>query len=1132
MDRIRKLTGFIRRSCLVLGIALFGLSAAAQTKGITISVKNTPAVEVLKMLERDYGYVFLYNEDEVKLDRSVSVSVKNAGIAEVMDKVLWKGLDYKVRGRQVIITKEPDRAPRSTDAGKKESNPERKIKISGIVTDANGEPLPGAGVMLKGTGKGAVTDVDGRFSIEAGSSDVLEVSYINYVTQDIPVEGKSDFNIMLKEDTMSIQETVVVGYGTQKKESVVGSIAQAKGEQLMRSGVQGNVGQMLSGLMPGLSTQTVSDMPGNDDPTITIRGLSSWNGSSPLVLIDGVERKMSDIDAGQIESISVLKDASATAVFGVKGAEGVILVTTKRGKEGRASVSFSANATFKVIGDMPDLQDAYDTYRYQNELFEKSLPYDEASWGYYSPVGETNKYRYPSSRTEADLYPNINWPDAITKDFAMTQRYDLNVTGGTKFAKYFAAISYLKDDDLLKSGDNDNLPFNPQFGFQHYNIRLNVDLNFTPSTIVSVNLAGSFRMRDEVPTQYGEIWNAFYSLSPSIFPIQYEDGAYGKPYGGTEKNPVAVLSGATNFQKKNTFQMMSDVTLKQKLDFITKGLSVSGTFSFDTRFLSERNFGWSNVLSKAVDRNTGSVIYDPPTGNNDMDYYPAPPWFGGEELSVNSTVRRIYYKAQVDYARSFGKHDVTALALMSREQMADGSEFPHYREDWVGRLTYAFDNRYFVEANGSYNGSEKFAAKYRFGFFPSLGLGWQISEEPFFKPLRKVVDRFKFRYSIGQVGSDNFAAQRWAYMSTWAVGDNNAKGVFGTIYQGPYGNSQGASYLQYKESQVGNSDLQWEVSTKQNIGIEFAFFNQLIAGSFDLFQDNRDKVFLSADKRANSVPAYFGAAPVAANLGKVRNRGFELDVTLRRSFGEWTPWLRYTFAHAKEVIISMDDPELIPDYQKNEGFRIDQPKTYVDQDKFITSWDDVYGRVGGENNTTRLPGSAVSIDYNADGVINENDKIPYGYPSHPENTYNIFLGLDYKGFSAQVQFLGVYNISHNYFSNGRTAMTKSALAPFASPMLWDYWTPENTDAVYALGGGTSTRGMWFDGSYLRLKSAELSYTFTGKILRKLRVSSLKLTAAGHNLFFWSKMPEEREEYNYTNAYPPLKRFSFGLNVTF
>ena len=1129
MSRIRKLVGIVRRVvCCVMSIALLASGTAAQTKGITFSMNNIPAKKVLEKIERDYGYVFLYNEEQVKLDRNVSVSVKDAGITEVMDKVLWKGLDYKVRGRQVTITKSPVTPPQRTETQNAKKT-ERSGKVTGVVTDGNGEPLIGAGVMLKGTKIGTTTDIDGRFSINVkGDGGVLEVSYINFVTQDIPIKGKSDFHITLQEDAMSIQETIVVGYGTQKKESVVGAIAQTKGEQLMKTGVQGNVGQMLSGLMPGLSTQTASDMPGNDDPTITIRGLSSWNGASPLILIDGVERKMSDIDAGQIESISVLKDASATAVFGVKGAEGVILITTKRGKEGRASVSFSANTTFKVIGEMPDIQDAYDTYRYQNELVEKSLPYDEASWGYFSPVGETNKYRHPASRAEADLYPNVNWPDAITKDFAMTQRYDLNVTGGAKFAKYFAAVSYLKDDDLLKSGGNDDLPFKPQFGFEHYNIRLNVDLNFTPTTTVSVNLAGSLRMRDEVPTQYGEIWDAFYSLPPSIFPIQYVDGAYGSPYGGTEKNPVAVLSGSTNFQKKNTAQMMSDITLKQKLDFVTKGLSASGTFSFDTRFFSLRDFGWSSVLSKAVDRNTGSVIYYPATGDNDMDYYPTPPWFDGEKLSVNSTVRRTYYKVQVDYARSFGKHDVTGLALMSREQMAEGSEFPHYREDWVGRFTYAYNNRYFVEANGSYNGSEKFASKYRFGFFPSLGLGWQISDEHFFKPLDKFVDKLKVRYSIGQVGSDNFAAQRWAYMSTWSVGVNNAKGVFGTVFQGPYGNSPGASYLQYKEAQVGNPELQWEVSTKQNIGIEFAFFNHLISGSLDVFQDNRDKVFLSAAQRASSVPGYFGAAPVAANLGKVRNRGFELDVTLRRSFSEWNTWLRYTFAHAKEVVLAMDDPELIPDYQKNEGFRINQPKTYVDQDKFITSWDDVYGRVGGENNTTRLPGSVANIDYNADGVINENDKIPYGYPERPENTYNIFLGFDYKGLSAQVHFLGVYNISRNF----APTLTKSALAPYATPRLWDYWTPDNTDALYALGGGNSTRGVWLDGSYLRFKSAEISYTFTGKILDKLRMSSLKLTAAGHNLFFWSKMPEEREEYNYTNRYPPVKRFSFGLNVTF
>jgi TonB-linked SusC/RagA family outer membrane protein len=614
--------------------------------------------------------------------------------------------------------------------------------------------------MVNGTNNGTITDVNGKFSIETPENANLKVSYVSYDTKIVGINGRKQFQIILQESNKDLQEVVVVGYGQQKKESVVGAISQTKGDDLMRTGNVTSVGQTLSGLLPGVVTTKTTGEPGAEDPSIRIRGLSSWNGSSPLVLIDGVERSMSDIDVGQIESISVLKDASATAVFGVKGAEGVILLTTKRGKEGKAQVSFSTGFTFKSVSRMPNKMDSYDTFAYQNEVLEKQNPANSNNWGWYIPPTALNKYRYPTSVNDPYNYPNINWAQQIVKPFALTQHYDINITGGTAFAKYFVAMSYLKDDDLLQSGLNVGLPYQPKWGFEHYNFRSNIDLNLTKTTIFSVNLAGSIRTKNGYLNSVPHIWNAFYRLSPSAYPVRYPDGTFGyninKP---DDVNPMLILSGGSGLSTGNSTQLSSDFTLKQDLNFITQGLSAQASLSYDNGLYSTTNISYIDLLAKSVS-STGVVNYNPSGGGNDMDYFQVPGVISPETFSVGSTQRRLYYKAQVNYARTFGLHDITALALISNEEVASGSEFPHYREDLVGRLTYAYADRYFIEANGAYNGSEKFASKYRFAFFPSIGLGWMLSNEKFLK--YDWLEKLKIRYSIGNVGSDNFSSPRWS----------------------------------------------------------------------------------------------------------------------------------------------------------------------------------------------------------------------------------------------------------------------------------------------------------------------------------------------------------------------------------
>ena len=1001
-------------------------------------------------------------------------------------------------------------------------------KLTGTVVDENGEPITGASVLVKGTTTGTMTDIDGRFSITVSEkAKTLLVSFVGMESKEVSIGRQKEFKIVLVESNVSLQEVVVVGYGSQKKQSIVGAISQVKGDKLERAAGITNLGQALTGLLPGVSTIQITGMPGADDPTILIRGQSTWNNAQPLILVDGIERRMNDVDMSEVESVSILKDASATAVFGVKGAEGVILITTKRGKEGKAQFNFSANVGFKLLAKMPEKLDSYSAYMYQNAGIERELPTREDSWKYYTPMDIVNRYKYRQSPSDQYIYPDVDWTDAMTKDFGLSQRYNLNVSGGGKFAKYFGSLAYTKEGDILNSGDQTGLPYKSQYAYERYNYRTNLDFNITPSTIFTVNLAGYLGIKHGtyVSSEY-DLWRAFYYTPPGVFPVKHEDGTWGYTALNSQiGNPVKTLN-ASGAKKDLTTQVNTDFILKQKLDFITKGLSAQLSFSYDNTLYSQSGTQGSTLLSKYIDPITGEVTYNPVKGSNEYDYVLSPNYHHSENVKVSSTVRRLFYQIQLNYSRRFGDHDLGVTALLNREEYASGSMFPRYREDWVGRLTYNYDERYFLETNGAYNGSEKFGKGYRFGFFPSLAVGWLVSNERFFN--FNWLDKLKLRYSIGKVGNDNFNATRWAYQTQWKIDDNYTK-------FGPW--SESSSYKQYLESVVGNPNLQWETARKQNLGIEVAVLKNMFSINFDLFKDNRDKIFLSAGQR--SVPDYFGANAVSANLGKTETKGYEFEISFHKSHGNGLSyWATYSFTHAKDKVIYREDPELLPDYRKNEGFQIDQTKAQINVG-YMTNWDDVYASVKGDvNNSYRLPGDVNVLDFNGDGVINDYDKAPYGYPSRPQNTYNLSAGIDYKGWSFMVQFYGVYNTtrSHNFQTT-----TGATTCPLVYDYLNDYWTSGNTDAQWkAPRSGTESYIAdlnLFDGSYLRLKNIELAYTFRQSWMKRMGINSLKLLVSGNNLFFWSKLPEDREQSVYNGGgsgtlYPNVKRVNIGLNVSF
>lgn len=1018
------------------------------------------------------------------------------------------------------------------------------IEVTGKVLDQTGESVIGASVVVKGNAaQGAITDFDGVFKIRVPNDKaVLVVSYIGMESQEIKVGQQRKFNIVLKEDQKQLEEVVVVGYGQQKKASVVGAITQTTGKVLERAGGVADVGSALTGNLPGVVTTQSSGMPGEEEPQIIIRGGTSWNSTSPLILVDGVERPMSSVDIQSVASISVLKDASATAVYGVKGANGVILITTKRGEEGRAKITATASATMKIPSKLPNKYDSYDALMRRNMAIENELNINPDSWYDLNSQSYINNFRNQTTVEQRERYPNVDWQDALFKDYTMSYNANVNVSGGTKFVKYFASVDFHNEGDLFRTYSN-NRGYDGGYAYNRLNVRSNLDFQITKTTTVKVNLAGSTGIQ-KTPynnTSYSsssdwsvaQQWAGAYNIAPDVFLPVYSDGSWGYYPNATNVSNSASIISLGGVNKNTTTRINTDFTLDQDLSFVTKGLSFHGMISWDNTFYEWKrgiNDLYNDAQQKWIDPKTGEENYKQAyENNNKFDFQQGVNWDteGGTVLN-SSTYRKLNYQAQINYARKFGQHDVTAMGLFSREQYATGSEILRKREDWAFRVTYNYGGRYFAEYNGAYNGSEKFSDDYRFAFFNSGAIGYMISEEKFFTPLRKYIDMLKLRASYGEIGDDSYN-DRFLYMTEWAYLDGTSTSLDVNRSSSPY------SF--YRETKVGNSDIHWETVKKWNWGVDFSVLGGLFTGSVDIFRDTRDDVIIGGTSRA--VPAYFGATAVAANLGKVRSTGYELALKFNKVLpNKMRLWADMNMTHAKNKILVYDDPELYASYRKSAGYSIGQTKTYIDKG-FINTYDELIGATSYDtNDNQRLPGDYYIIDFNGDGVIDTNDQAPYGYSSSsPENTYNATLGFEWKGFSCFVQFYGVTNITRQV-----------TLTDFGSQLDVAYdqgtwWSATNKNGDVSPSRWASTSASYsngtrylYDGSYIRLKNAEIAYTFTQKWVKNLGVEGLRIYVNGNNLWMWTRMPDDRET-NYSGsgsqgAYPTMRRVNFGLRVSF
>ncbi len=1032
---------------------------------------------------------------------------------------------------------------------------QQPVTVQGVVRDAKGVTLPGVNIVEKGTMKGTVTNINGEYTIEVQSANsVLTFSSVGFNTQDVAVGGRRVIDVVLEEEIQFLDEIVVIGYGVKAKQSVVGSITQVEGDALLKAGGVSNVGEALQGRLPGVTTIIGNNQPGESDIRIYIRGQSSWNGGGqPLILVDGVERSMADIDMNEIDKISVLKDASATAVFGVKGGDGVILITTKRGKEeGKAQLSLSVNTTVKMYSKLPKKLSSYDAAMVGNEAIMRELAVTPTVWNDYIPLEIADKYRNPATEEESYIYPNVDWEDVILKDYALDHHVNLSVRGGSEFAKYFGSLSYQSVSDIFKGKQYDNNKgYASEYSYDRFNYRSNLDFNITKSTEFSVNLAGFYGVQDKPLDDMMVPLFSIYSLAPSIYTPVYPDGYYGRfsSHDWGTQNPVVILTN-TGYNRYTKFEITSDFELKQNLDFIIKGLSLKGKLSFDNYMQSVQSlndpsiYQVDNVFFRVYDQEGNETVVTPP-GKNDFDFVIQPWTLDPTQVIDRDRNRRLNYELSLFYNYLLAdKHNITALLLFKREKFTmddnpgDGKNggFPMFREDWVGRVTYDYDRRYFIDVNGAYNGSEQFGKGYRFDLFPSVALGWMVSNESFMRNLGWL-DRLKIRGSYGKVGNDKFynsdgSPRRFMYTTNWGSG--------GSAFLVPSRFSARSPYTWYYEASVGNSKIHWETSTKSNIGFEFVALKNMFNLEFDYFIEDRNEIMIYGRDRA--VPSFFGIAPPDYNAGRVKVKGYEVVFGFNHRLNNGiTLHADFSLTDAKDEIINADDPLFKPDYQKKAGYPIYQPRAAI-PGEILQSWDDIYMSTPlASDQAYRRIGYYDLVDFDNDGQYDAaHDDAPFGYPTRPQRTWNFTAGCGYKGVNLMIMFYGTQNASRSYITSSFTRQTYL----FYEHRL-GYWSKDNPDSKTTLDPWLTTNAVtdhyknWYDASLVRLKTIELSYDLPVKICQRLRVENMRIFINGNNLYLWTKMPDDREFNGVNNSgtdyrgdYPTMKRYNIGINLNF
>ncbi len=1009
-------------------------------------------------------------------------------------------------------------------------------KISGTVRDSKGEVIIGAGVFLKDSTTGTITDVDGKFSLSVPAKSVVTVSCIGYRDITFTVGNQNSYDLVLEEDSTVLEGVEIVAYGVQKKVSVTGALSSVKSDDLLRTPVS-NVNNVLAGQLSGVTTVQYSGEPGEDAATVFVRGKGTWSDSSPLIQVDGVERSMSDINPEDIENITVLKDASATAVFGVRGANGVILVTTKRGSEGKARITVNTSFSLLTPTELVQQANSYDYAMFYNQM--------RANDGNPAVFSDAVIQKF-KDQSDPIRFPSTQWTDYMMKKVTTQSNHSVNISGGTKRVKYFVSAGFMNQGGLFKEFD---APYSFGYQYQRFNYRSNLDINVTNTTKISFDVSGNVNTADKPRTGQGStgmIRNIYYSTpfsSPGLVDgkyvattTDYSDGLT-LPFTGTNGLEYYTIGG---FISTNINKLQMDLSLNQDLKFITKGLSFKMKGSYNSIFTSTQTGTAGVATYYPVIQDDGSMKYRKSGENSPVSY--------SEELSK---ARNWYFETSLNYNRTFGDHSVGGLVLYNQSKEyypSTYSDIPRGYVGLVGRMTYDYKKRYLAEVNIGYNGSENFHPSRRFGVFPAGSLGWVVSDEPFFDFAKGVVSFFKLRASWGLVGNDKIGGSRFMYTDDpYTVNSSNYATRSGYAYN--FGVDNSTAFLGAYENSRNNPNVSWEKAFKQNYGVDANFLNERLQASFDYYKEHRTDILL----RDLSAPAIIGFSVPYANLGIVDSWGWELSLKWKdRINKDFNYWVNVNLSNNQNTIVEKKETPYTNEYQYEKGNRIGSRYMY----KFFRYYDadtprlyeETFGQPFPQQLVELQDGDAVFVDLDGNGVINSDDMTrELGMTDDPQYLIGINAGFIWRNFEFNTQWTGAWDVSRMIGESfrmpfrSRTDYTTGGLLQYHVDNTWD---PENPSQNAKYPRATFTNGQTNnyqdcalyeqDARYLRLKTLMLAYNMSGRFLSSIGVSRMQIALSGYNLltftpFIWGD-PETKASTD--PSYPLQKTYTISVRLNF
>ena len=1094
-----------------------------QAKTFTVSLKNVTLKEVISYVEKNSQYVFFFKPEVINQSTQISVSLKNATVKQLLDKVSEQAnIVYEMKERQIVL-KEKKVSEQSVS--------QKKRLLQGLVKDEQGNPIIGASIQLKNTGTGVITDLDGLFQIQVtDKNSVIVISYIGYVTQEISVGDRSSITVQLKEDTKSLEEVVVTAFGaTKKKETMVGAIQQVRPAELKVP--SSSLSTSFAGRMAGVIAIQRSGQPGADGADFWIRGKSTFgDATGVLIVLDGVEISSSDLNALDpevIESFSILKDATATAMYGTRGANGVMIVTTKSGQDLlKPIINFRLETSMSQLTSVPEMVGGVDYMK----LYNEALTTRDITTGLY----DDTKIRATEQGLNPLVYPNVDWYNEMFNKNAFAQRFNFNIRGGKKAVTYFMSASVKHDAGNLKSLSKDYFSYNNNINVMRYDFVNNLSIKATNTTKISLGLNVSLRDWKGPSAGVDGIFSMSREASPVDFPIVYParndkeiytlwGGMSGGIYNNGYRNPVAEY--VVGYKKQFASTVNANIRLDQDLKMVTKGLKLHVLASF-------KNWSKTETTRKAGYNQFEIDQYNEATGEYTLSRV------GNEQKTALNTEgaatgdRRIFIQAYLDYKRKFGVHDVNAMLLYNQDQLDNNkpdnllSSLPRRKQGIAARLSYAYDDRYLAEVNFGYNGSENFAKNNRFGFFPSIALGYNISQEKFWEPISNVISHFKLRGSYGLVGNDGIN-ERYAYLEDIVLSSDKWKYTTG-VNQNV--NLQGPVWNRYY-----NPNLTWEVGKKLNVGFDMQLFHQVNL-NFDVFKEIRSKIYM---QKVNTLPDFIGTGEtkIYENSGKMKNVGFDIALDYNKQITkDFFLSFKGTLTYAHNTILERDEPpfQLYPNLS-SVGYSRGQHLVYV-ADGLFRDQADVDSHAEQTLGYIPQPGDIKYVDQpdangNCDGIINTNDRVYMGYPEDPEIVYGFGPSMKYKNWDFSFFFQGAARTS--ILMSGFHPFGKNATRGVMKFIADDYWSESNPNpnAAYPRltrdtnANNTVNSSYWLrNGAFLKLKNAEIGYTF--KMFRAY--------LNGSNLLTFSPFKHWDPEMGGGSGmkYPTQRVFNIGIQFTF